>query len=383
MLNANPPAPVPPSKLWPLEAIRGAAAVYVVAYHAQLGGKTWMRSIFALGPEAVMVFFLLSGFVIYYSHTARRTPDSFRVYFLRRFRRIYPLFILALVFTYLMACVREHQMAPPELKTAAGNLLMLQDITWVKAGAWVPTYGGNDPLWSLSYEWWFYMMFFPIIYYLSFAPAKQRWLVFGISLLGSLSCVVHPSTAGLITGYFFVWWSGVELGREYRMRNVVTWREQATNLLLLTSLAAVWSIPIFRAALDHQRLTLSYEPVLEFRHFFAAILIVLFALIAFRWRMFGFERLLRPFCLIAPISYALYIFHQPVIALARHAAPLHQALLYLGLLLPLCCVLELFLQPQINRMFDGLIKSKGQRAGRNTLMAIPSNVTIGDFEPTS
>lgn len=47
-----------------LNVARSAAALYVVAHHAvQIPGP--MGAIFSFGQEAVLVFFLLSGFVIF------------------------------------------------------------------------------------------------------------------------------------------------------------------------------------------------------------------------------------------------------------------------------------------------------------------------------
>jgi peptidoglycan/LPS O-acetylase OafA/YrhL len=52
--------------------------------------------LFRFGQEAVMLFFLLSGFVIYYSFSLGK-DKSFQGYFQRRWLRIYPIFIFALL----------------------------------------------------------------------------------------------------------------------------------------------------------------------------------------------------------------------------------------------------------------------------------------------
>ena len=51
-------------------------------------------------------------------------------------------------------------------------MLMLQDRSYAKPGVWVSLVGGNAPLWSLSYEWWFYMAYFPMR---SVAAAQGRF----------------------------------------------------------------------------------------------------------------------------------------------------------------------------------------------------------------
>jgi peptidoglycan/LPS O-acetylase OafA/YrhL len=86
--------------LWQLDAIRGAAAAYVVVYHARCFAQTSIAPMMSFGPEAVILFFLLSGFVISYSSERRLCePGGVRSYLVHRFRRIYPLFLVALALT--------------------------------------------------------------------------------------------------------------------------------------------------------------------------------------------------------------------------------------------------------------------------------------------
>ena len=67
----------PKSRLWKLEGVRGFAALYVLIHHLShpLIGQSGLKALpFRFGQEAVIVFFLISGFVIEYS--AGRTPQS-------------------------------------------------------------------------------------------------------------------------------------------------------------------------------------------------------------------------------------------------------------------------------------------------------------------
>ena len=78
-MRAHLGAPASQGRLGKLEAIRGLAAVYVAVGHA-IGAHTWWLK---FGQEAVMVFFLLSGFVI--EHTFARSPSaSFTSFLLKR-----------------------------------------------------------------------------------------------------------------------------------------------------------------------------------------------------------------------------------------------------------------------------------------------------------
>src|SRR3954463_4783221 len=82
------------AKLPRLEAVRGLMAFYVFLGHVipdfLLPRSHPLCLPFRFGPEAVMVFFLLSGFVIEHSF-AQNPGQGFGHYFLRRFTRIYPI----------------------------------------------------------------------------------------------------------------------------------------------------------------------------------------------------------------------------------------------------------------------------------------------------
>src|ERR1700744_3208005 len=94
-------------KLGKLEAIRGFAAVYVVIYH--FVGFTVLQDkfpaiaklLFRFGQEAVILFFLLSGFVIYLS-VATKPDTSFKKFFLKRLVRIYPILIISFILSIVI-----------------------------------------------------------------------------------------------------------------------------------------------------------------------------------------------------------------------------------------------------------------------------------------
>lgn len=96
------PADLPKAdRLESLQAMRSIAAILVVLFHLtatarnQFGYRLWGGA-FENGEAGVDIFFVLSGFIIYYSTS--RKPDRSRVRFLlARFIRIYPIYWLVLV----------------------------------------------------------------------------------------------------------------------------------------------------------------------------------------------------------------------------------------------------------------------------------------------
>lgn len=302
-------------KLELLEGIRGLAAVYVFLTHflivRVLDKASPLGGLFRFGQEAVMVFFLLSGFMIYYS-TYRR-QEGFNKYCLRRFRRIYPIFLLCLLLGWWV-----HGGALPG-RALLGNLFMLQDFEGGKPGVWFDAFLGNAPLWSLAYEWWFYMLFFPILHRVR--DDMQKWVVAGIGLLGWLSYQWVPNQIGLYLSYFVIWWTGVEVAKVYCRGGRPTLATVRIPTLILVFFCGLQSIPVVITKLvQHKGLAFGLHPFLELRHFLASVMILGLALLFPRRLYNPLTRVLKPFTRLAPISYAFYILHHPLAVTGTYLA---------------------------------------------------------------
>jgi peptidoglycan/LPS O-acetylase OafA/YrhL len=300
-------------KLQKIEMVRGFSAFYIFSSHV-LGGLTGpVNILWRFGQEMVISFFLLSGFVIYFA-THLGSDHSFRGYFVRRFRRIYPIFLLALVVTYgVLLLLGRPQI---DLWQLLGNLFLLQDFN-VKPGVWFPPFGDNRPLWSLSYEWWFYMMFFPIYRYV---PAKhQLFLVAGISFTGLATYIAFPNQVSLILLYFIIWWTGLEFARTYCSGRVPNFSTQRDSLIILAAFCLFVPLGMVLLMPHPAYWSEGVHPILEARHFLAAFLLATLALAwsAARWKYF--DKCFGFFAYFGPISYALYVFHFPLCVAIRES----------------------------------------------------------------
>ena len=311
------------AKIELLEYLRGFAAVYVFLCHRLSNGHPGLGP-FSFGKEAVFIFFFLSGFVIYTSWQEHPT-QTFGTYLSRRFLRIYPLFLLALLLSWL--CVSPSHRLPGDDTPANfwGNAFMLQDDKVAKPGVWFETFCGNSPLWSLSYEWWFYMMFFPMVRFLD-VPV-QRFFVLGAAVGAFVVFAVFPNQISLFLMYFPVWWTGLELARLRRAPVLEQWR---VRLFMLGTLSVLALVAGTRVVLAHQAkfpLALGDDPLLELRNFgFCSLCLALvtFLPLAIVKHLLGW---LYPFGWIAPISYAVYILHMPLVVKAHYLAFLHNSAL--------------------------------------------------------
>jgi peptidoglycan/LPS O-acetylase OafA/YrhL len=158
--------PVSPDSSHGLTSLRFFAALYVVLYHtvsvmvASAENRPLIGRFLSLGYVSVSFFFFLSGYILSVAYL--RPGYDLREkkhFYVARFARIYPLFVLTLLLDtpdWFVAHARNFgSYISALLPTAAvllEHLLMLQ--------AWVPSQRGIDrPNWSLSVEIFFYLLF--------------------------------------------------------------------------------------------------------------------------------------------------------------------------------------------------------------------------------
>ncbi len=180
-----------PRHLDALTGIRGIAAWGVVLYHIRLSlaGLLPAPAIAALGKGylAVDLFFILSGFVIWYNYAARLRDGGWyeaRLFLWRRFARVWPLHgaILAafVVFAGLLLATGRDASGYP-LAELPLHMLLIQN--WGLTGdlAW------NHPAWSISTEFAAYLLF-PLLVFAARWERLPGWALLGLAagLAGAL-----------------------------------------------------------------------------------------------------------------------------------------------------------------------------------------------------
>ncbi|QQR35292.1 acyltransferase [Devosia oryziradicis] len=152
-----------------LDCVRGISAVVVLVGHT-LTALPWDSVVgtrFAVQRYAVVVFFILSGFLIAQKTMERVAQYSFTEYFVDRFARIFVAFVPALIFVAMvdnLLISPFHALAPDPLtpSTFIANLLMLHHTPFNRFFEWLPRfqpYGTGRPFWTIAVEWWLYMLF--------------------------------------------------------------------------------------------------------------------------------------------------------------------------------------------------------------------------------
>lgn len=330
-----------------LEALRGFAALYVVFFHV-LPQKFYLFHMnvgffFRFGTEAVIVFFVLSGFVIKYTYEKSK-DKSFRNYFLRRFIRLYIPLVIIFLMGYLIKCYHEGAMVPPELKTLLGNIFMLQDVYSLKPHVVSGTYMGNGVLWSLSYEWWFYMLFFLLANKLK-EDRLNTWVTW-LTIIAAISYLFYPFIINRLLMYFAIWWTGVRFASDYLSGIKITMKRILPQLLLLLTIICLLVLNLWIHFDDSK--TYAYPlvayPIVELRHFVFAALVLVGAVTWQNLKWFGFNSLLGPFKYLAPCSYVIYISHDYLVINATYLQFINNKIIEYGLYIVLMILFSYLLE---------------------------------------
>ena len=343
------------TRLYKLEALRGFAAVYVVAHHSLPGhflrfGIDWSYLI-RFGQEAVILFFLISGFVIHYSHQ-RAADHSFRSYFLKRFTRIYIPLLFVFPMTYGFISLQSGALVDPDWSTLIGNVLMLQNLPNWGQDVIVKPYMVNQPLWSLTYEWWFYMMYFPLARIAD--PERRTRIVLLTSVAAAVGYLFFPNMVFRILMYFGLWWCGVALAELFIRGARIDFSAIRLPLVVLLVIDTILAANLWwRFDLLPQG-SLSGYPLIELRHFGFATVALIAAVSWHRIGWIGFDAAFKPFLVVAPISYGLYISHYRIVHQRKYLAfidnPYLEWAASIALLVVVATVLERVAYPRLRRL---------------------------------
>lgn len=149
-----------------LDLVRFLAALVVFIVHAGYqrftGGLPFLWRLEDFGNDAVMVFFVLSGFVIAY--VADQKEKTIEDYFASRLARLYSIGLPALLLTVLLDAIGTRILSSeydgwwfnanyPVLRFVI-NLFYCNEIWFFSIRAF-----SNGPYWSMGYEFWYYVLF--------------------------------------------------------------------------------------------------------------------------------------------------------------------------------------------------------------------------------
>ena len=154
-MTATLPTRTPPTsgpRLDWLDALRGYAALVVVLFHLSptvigAGAHMAVFRVIDLGKYGVLLFFLVSGYVIPMS---MERHGSLRRFWIGRLFRIYPAYLFAIVFLIVCTATVPAVLREQTISSMLGHATMLSDPLGLR--------GAVRVFWTLSYEMVFYLV---------------------------------------------------------------------------------------------------------------------------------------------------------------------------------------------------------------------------------
>ena len=200
-----------------LDLVRSLAAFFVVLDHAPTLFD--LPSVPRWGHQAVMVFFVLSGYVV--CHVTDTRDTTLRAFLVARLARLWSVLVAAMVLT--VACdvigrTLRHNPAAYALAPVNFPVVRVGAALGFVSESWVSIQPlSNGVIWSLCAEFWYYMLFAAWV----FAPTRQvrvAAILVVMLLAGHKALLLLP-----------IWLMGVALQRSRALRrfspttNVALW----------------------------------------------------------------------------------------------------------------------------------------------------------------
>ena len=241
--------------------LRGLAALGVVFHHVRtdlwVGFKalqqnpsmansfaklaSWLSLPTIFMGSGVMLFFVISGFCIHYPYAgANGKRLDLKEYVVRRFFRIYPPYLIAVIFAFAVQWVGYHY----------GFLKGLDWRNYQLSTLLAQNSFGNQPecngaLWTIPIEIEFYM-FFPLVY-LGLRRFCFSTLGAGLALtvlMIALARSIHLIETSFLP-YWFTWIAGAALAEQHKIKKLKSpplWVCFIGILFLLSALYSTWSV---------------------------------------------------------------------------------------------------------------------------------------------
>ena len=244
-----------------LTSLRFFAAIAIVVFHYASDIKGIDRipipakALINCGPLALCFFFALSGFVLSVSYRERIvTSSKARAFWLARFARLYPAYLLSYLL-FLPMALQKYILHPASETSASAHKtfwagailspLLLQSWTSLSQ-AW------NGPSWSLSVEAFFYFLF-PYIAFRLMRRGAAIATTLSIGLWAASLVVVYAHLSGRLSSQWYhsyiqynpLFWVSCFLVGIQTSRFVAPWQKvsgafaSATTLLTLATIVMI------------------------------------------------------------------------------------------------------------------------------------------------
>jgi peptidoglycan/LPS O-acetylase OafA/YrhL len=284
-----------------LDIVRVIASFAVLFQHLSMYNNDVFPVFLNYGHFAVMGFFILSGYVI--AFVAEQKEKKFDFFLKHRFARLYSVMVVAWILTVVL------DTAGVFLNTAMYDNLVASDQSIIRTithilflqQSWFTSiqFFSNQPLWSLAYEFWYYILFGVIFLY------KGK---FKIGIIAIILLIMGP----VIIIYSLIWFAGVllyKLHQKNHQHNSVL-----SSLFFSLSVILIFSYPYWKENILPINLfeygKLSLVSIIDDMIFGLLVAINIYL---FKYTCFSFYILKPVISFFSQSSFSLYVFHFPLI----------------------------------------------------------------------
>jgi peptidoglycan/LPS O-acetylase OafA/YrhL len=270
-------------------------------------------------------------------------PEERRRYLVARAARILPLYWLTL---FVGLVINWATLNGRNLADLAGNLLFLQTAAGGGAAHWFVPFTQNGPLWSLSYEVFYYLALISIwprlMIHPSHAQAAFLWTTIGLGIVGVvLNRYAFFCPLFSFLSLWWIWALGFVLA-DTAMRQRVLQTSVWLALLTVLGVALLGKFVVGSGTLTVWLTGVAVVPIFMSLQRFSAL----------GWNLTPFAYAIKGLAYIGGGSYALYLLNVPVYQLAVRSA------FDAWIAVPILIVVTAFLEPRLHRRLKHWLQGK-------------------------
>ncbi len=301
-----------------LDGIRFCAAMAVFLTHLAETTTLPLGMAGRFGHDAVILFFVLSGYVI--AHTVDSRDRDLRTYATNRFARLWSVVLPALLLTFCLDSIRNYITPEPislfesqvshSVFPLVANALFVNQLWFLDISPW-----SNAPFWSLGFEFWYYVFYACI----SFLHGRLRFL--GVVMI---ALVTGPKISIMLP----IWYLGVVVySRKSAPRESLGWLLFVGSIIgymgyRWSALSQEFSVLVIGAlGIEHHHLGMAA--------YFPSDYVVALLCAANFYGLRGIEQRIgwiliaceKPIRFLASFTFSLYLFHVPLLNLQTAILP--------------------------------------------------------------
>jgi peptidoglycan/LPS O-acetylase OafA/YrhL len=277
-----------------LDGLRGVAALLVVGAHIGLIFPITAPHFATMGDEAVGLFFALSGFLMAHLYGSRPvTRENVLDFLVSRFARIYPVYLVAVVLVAILSSMQSLDFVQPIVSGTdfVRHIFLL---------------GSSGVFWSIPPEIQFYLLF-PVLWLCLAQPHRYSGMIVGLTVVVVVDGLVElPGPGILLVSKLPYFLFGALAGMMHSYWN--SWIPSA-----LTGISTLFLLAVFFA---YRHILPGFSP--EFWGLQSAVAAaVIVGLVARQPPIAARVLAAAPVRFFGKISFSLYLFHVPIMFLAR------------------------------------------------------------------